>query len=113
MDLEPHFIEVVQLIQQARSNAYKAVNVELVNLYWQVGEYISKRVATASWGDKTVDQLAEYLQKHYPDLKGYNRRGLYRMKQFYETYAASPFVSPVATQIQHMVIRMIQLCHQW
>jgi hypothetical protein len=54
-NLEPHFIEVVQLIQQARSNAYKAVNVELVNLYWQVGEYISKRVATASWGDKTVD----------------------------------------------------------
>jgi predicted nuclease of restriction endonuclease-like (RecB) superfamily len=100
MDLELHFIEVVRLIQQARSNAYKAVNVELVNLYWQVGEYISKKVATASWGDKTVDQLAEYLQKHYPDLKGYNRRGLYRMKQFYETYAASNFVSPLATQIQ-------------
>ena len=101
-NLEPHFIEVVQLIQQARSNAYKAVNVELVNLYWQVGEYISKRVATASWGDKTVDELANYLQKHYPDLKGYNKRGLYRMKQFYETYATSPFASPVATQIQDL-----------
>lgn len=101
MNLDNQFGEVVQLIQQARSFAYKAVNVELVNLYWQVGEYISKRVATASWGDKTVDELAEYIQRHHPDLKGYNRRGLYRMKQFYETYATSRFVSPVVAQIQH------------
>ncbi len=100
MNLEKQFSAIVQLIQQARRNSYKAVNAELINLYWQVGEYINKRVADASWGDKTVDQLAGFIQKNYPDLKGYNRRGLYRMKQFYENYSSSNFVSPVATQIQ-------------
>ncbi len=75
MNLEIQFSTIVQLIQQARGNAYKAVNSELINLYWQVGEYISKKVADASWGDKTVEQLAEFIQKNNPDLKGYNRRG--------------------------------------
>lgn len=95
MNLEIQFSVIVQLIQQARGNAYKAVNSELINLYWQVGEYISKKVADASWGDKTVEQLAEFIQKNNPDLKGYNRRGLYRMRQFYETYASTKLVSPV------------------
>jgi len=100
MNLEIQFSVIVQLIQQPRGNAYKAVNAELINLYWQVGEYISKKVADASWGDKTVEQLAEFIQKNNPDLKGYNRRGLYRMKQFYETYASTKLVSPVETLIQ-------------
>lgn len=99
MNVETQFSEIIQLIQHARSSAYKAVNVELINAYWQVGEYISKRVAEAVWGDKTVDQLAEFIQKNHPELRGYNRRGLYRMKQFYETYASSKLVSPLATQI--------------
>jgi predicted nuclease of restriction endonuclease-like (RecB) superfamily len=100
MNLEIQFSTIVQLIQQARGNAYKAVNSELINLYWQVGEYISKKVADASWGDKTVEQLAEFIQNSNPDLKGYNRRGLYRMRQFYETYASTKLVSPVGTLIQ-------------
>lgn len=53
-------------------------------MYWQVGEYISRRIATASWGGKTVDELAAYLKRNHPELKGFNRRGLYRMKQFYD-----------------------------
>ena len=48
MKLENQFTEVVQLIKQARSNAYKAISVELINCYWQVGEYISKRIAQAT-----------------------------------------------------------------
>lgn len=100
MNMKKEFSAIIKIIEQARLNAYTAVNVELINCYWQVGEFISCRVANASWGDKTVDQLAEYIQNEYPGLKGYNRRGLYRMKQFYETYTNSPFVSPAVTQIE-------------
>jgi hypothetical protein len=50
MKQEKQFAEVVLLIKQARANAYKAVNTELINCYWQVGEYISKRIALAIWG---------------------------------------------------------------
>lgn len=100
MNMEKEFSAIIKIIEQARLNAYRAVNIELINCYWQVGEFISSRVAKASWGDKTVDQLAEYIQNEYPGLKGYNRRGLYRMKQFYEAYANSLFVSPAVTQME-------------
>ncbi len=100
MKIESQFSEIVQLIKQARSNAYKSINTELINCYWQVGEYIGKRIASAAWGDKAVEDLATYIQKNHPDLKNFNRRGLYRMKQFYETYCQSVIVSPAVTQLQ-------------
>jgi predicted nuclease of restriction endonuclease-like (RecB) superfamily len=97
---ETQFLEVVGLIKQARTNAYQSVNAELINCYWQVGEYISQRIANASWGDKSVKDLANFIDKNHPDLKGYDRRGLYRMKQFYDTYKNSSIVTPLVTQLQ-------------
>lgn len=84
--METQFDEVILLIKQARSNAIKQVNVELINLHWQVGAYISSKVANAIWGNKTVAELAAHIEKHHPDLKGFTKRNLYNMKLFYETY---------------------------
>jgi len=98
--LHDQFANIISLIRQSQANAIRAVNTELINLYWQVGEYISRQVAGAAWGEKTVDELAEYISNRHSDIKGFNRRGLYRMKQFYETYSNSSIVSPVATQLQ-------------
>jgi hypothetical protein len=95
--LNTDFLNIIQLIKLSRSNAIKAVNAELINLYWNVGAYITKQLANASWGDKTVVELAAYIQKNHTDLKGFNRRGLYRMKQFFETYSTMPFVSSLRT----------------
>lgn len=95
-----NFSAVVALIQQARAAAVKAVNVELINLYWNVGAHISHQLKTQNRGSKTVDELAVFIQTDHPDVKGFNRRGLYRMKQFYETYVSAAFVSPLATQLQ-------------
>jgi predicted nuclease of restriction endonuclease-like (RecB) superfamily len=98
--IHQQFSEVIGLIKSAQASAVQKVNAELINLYWNVGQYINKQVANASWGDKTVDELATFIQKEHPDLKGFNRRGLYRMKQFYETYASTTIVSPPMTQLQ-------------
>ena len=98
--LQKQFAEVILLIKQSRFNAIKAVNTELINLYWNVGAYIHKQLANANWGEKTVDELADFIQKNHPDLKGFDRRGLYRMNQFYETYVSMTFVSTMSTQIQ-------------
>jgi len=98
--LQKQFAEIIDLIKQSRNKALMAVNTELIDLYWNVGEYISRRVANSTWGDGTIDALAEVIEKEHPDLKGFNRKGLYRMKKFYETYAGSKFVSSVLTQIQ-------------
>jgi predicted nuclease of restriction endonuclease-like (RecB) superfamily len=80
--------------------AYQAVNAELINCYWQVGEYISRRIASATWGDKTIDDLAKFIEKNYPDLKGYHRMGLYRMRKFYQSYSNSQMLSPAVKEIQ-------------
>ncbi len=96
------FLEDVGLIKQAKTNAYQSVNAELINCYWQVGEYITKRIANATWGDKSINELAKFIEKNHPDLRGYNRVGLYRMKQFYETYCTSPIVSSLLRQLQNV-----------
>ena len=73
----------------------------MINCYWQVGEYISRRIANATWGDKTIDNLAKFIEKNHPDLKGYTRSNLYRMKQFYETYYTTQIVAPLARQLKN------------
>ena len=93
------FSEVVRMIHNARYNAIKSVNAELVKLYWSIGEYISRKVSSAEWGEAVVDNLADYIRDRYPDYKGFTRRGLYRMRQFYETYCQDKIVSPLVTQI--------------
>ncbi len=104
---EHQFAEIVSMIHAARYNAIKSVNAELVKLYWSIGEYISRKIKAAEWGDAVVDNLADYIQTNHPEFRGFTRRGLYRMRQFYETYNKKRFVSAVLTQISwtnHLLI---------
>ncbi|MEK7264103.1 MAG: PDDEXK nuclease domain-containing protein [Bacteroidota bacterium] len=94
------FEQIASLIEEARSRAFHKVNEELVLLYLKVGNVISTKVSEKAWGDGTVDELANYIETSYPGLKGFNRRGLYRMKQFFETYTDKKFVSTLATQLK-------------
>lgn len=85
----------------------KAVNAELIQMYWEVGKYLSGLCAGSSFGDKIIDEVAAYISETAPALKGFNRRGLYRMRQFYETYRDDEFVSALLTQISwtnHLLI---------
>ncbi len=81
------FSHIVNLIQQSRSRAFAAVNAELINLYWQVGCYISQRVAAEEWGKGIATQLAQYIARTEPSVKRFSNKNLWLMKQFYETYA--------------------------
>ncbi len=77
---------LINIISESRQNALKKVNEELIRMYWKVGEYLSCEAKKASFGDSYVDLMAKAIQEAFPGIKGFNRRGLYRMKQFYETY---------------------------
>ena len=79
---------LIQIIIQSRQNALKKVNEELIQMYWKVGEYLSTESTKVSFGDAYIDTVAEEVQNAFPGIKGFNRRGLYRMKKFYETYVA-------------------------
>lgn len=89
---------MIAIIEGAKKNAYRKVNEELINMYWCVGQFISEESKTASYGDSFIDELSQYIQDTFPGIKGFNRRGLYRMKQFYETYVNYEKVSPLVTQ---------------
>lgn len=93
------FPQIVDIIENAKNNAYRKVNEELIKMYWDIGSFLSKEAKNASFGDSYVDSVSEYIQKQFPGIKGFTRRGLYRMKQFYETYAGDEFVSALLSQI--------------
>ncbi|SFQ40471.1 YhcG family protein [Variovorax sp. 770b2] len=97
--VEATFAEVVDLIEQARQRAYQAVNTELVALYWKIGRYISAKIEAAVWGEGVVDRLAEHLARTLPGQRGFTRRNLFRMRQFYEVYRGDEKVTPLVTQL--------------
>jgi predicted nuclease of restriction endonuclease-like (RecB) superfamily len=104
------FSEVVQLIHQSRERAYKAVNTELMELYWQVGKYISIKISESGWGDGVVEQLADFIAKTQPGIRGFARANLFRMRQFYDAYCNNEIVSPLVRQLPwtHNVIILSQ-----
>jgi predicted nuclease of restriction endonuclease-like (RecB) superfamily len=93
------FDEVLALIHSAKLQAMQAVNTQLIELYWQVGAYISRKLEQAEWGDAVISQLAEHLAKTQPGLRGFTRPNLFRMRQFYEIYRGDEKVSPLVRQI--------------
>jgi predicted nuclease of restriction endonuclease-like (RecB) superfamily len=104
---EAGFAEVVGLIAAAQQRAFQAVNTTLIDLYWQVGEYISRKIESAEWGDGVVPQLAQYIARTQPGQRGFTTRNLFRMKQFYEAYPDESIVSAVLTQLpwtHHLII---------
>jgi len=93
------FTEVIRLIKQSRANAIKSVNAELIHLYWKIGEQINRKIQDAEWGDGVVAELADFIRRKEPDLKGFSDKNLWRMKQFYETYKDSPKLSTLLREI--------------
>ncbi len=107
------FREIVGLIQSARTRAFLAVNTELIGLYWRVGEYISRQLATAAWGEGVVDELARYIALRHPEFKGFTRASLFRMRQLYDTYRAFQKVAPLVRQLPwtHNLLILSQCKH--
>jgi predicted nuclease of restriction endonuclease-like (RecB) superfamily len=97
--MENRFIDIIKLIKQTRSNAIRAVNAEMINLYWRIGEYVSNKIDQAEWGESVVTELAKYILQNEPEIKGFSDKNIWRMKQFYETYRESPKLSPLVREI--------------
>lgn len=94
------FSQVALLIEEARSSTFQKVNEELVLLYFKVGQIVAEKVESGNWGDSTVEELAQFIEARFPELKGFNRRGLYRMKQFYEVYSTPEFIQSLARPME-------------
>ena len=98
---------LIHIIEESRQNALKKVNEELIKMYWKVGEFLSRETEHATYGDAYIDEISKEIQETFPEIKGFNRRGLYRMKKFYETYKDNEIVLPLVSQISwtnHLLI---------
>jgi len=93
------FKNVLNKIKNARQKAYAQVNATLLQLYWDIGKYISFKVKQEDWGQNVVTQLADYIKQSDPGIKGFSSRNLWRMKQFYEVYQDNEKLSAVWSQL--------------
>ena len=101
-DLTPkanQFGDIISIIDNARTRVLKAVNAEMIQMYWEIGAYVSKKVRDGGWGKSIVSDFSAFLQSHYPTLKGFSAQNIWRMKQFYETYCDNEKLSPLVREI--------------
>ena len=74
--------DLKEKIRQARLQATIAVNNELLNVYWEIGDTIKKQEQTEGWGTKTIERLANDLRVEFQDMKGLSPRNLRYMRDF-------------------------------
>jgi len=85
--------ELEARIRTARLSAARAVNCELILLYWDLGRAIAEKQTQFGWGESVVEQLAVDLQKKFPAMTGFSPQNMWRMRQFYLTHTSDEFLS--------------------
>jgi predicted nuclease of restriction endonuclease-like (RecB) superfamily len=92
-------IAVKQRIRTAQYEALKAVNKELIALYWDIGRLIVTRQQGETWGKSVVEQLAKDLQSEFSGISGFSSRNIWRMRDFYLTYHTNEKLPPLVAEI--------------
>ncbi|MEH1998523.1 MAG: PDDEXK nuclease domain-containing protein [Nostoc sp.] len=92
-------MEVQQRIRSAQYEALKAVNREMINLYWDIGQMIVIKQQNASWGKSVVKKLAKDLQAEFPGISGFSARNIWNMRNFYVTYSQNEKLQPMVAEI--------------
>ena len=88
---EKEFKALNDLIVLRKNAAIGFLNYASVSTYWTIGAYISKRIKSSAWGSKTVTEFEDYLKTRNPKLRGFGRRQIYNMVEFYDTYSSMEF----------------------
>lgn len=73
------FVEIKERIYKAQYAALKAVNKELINLYWDIGKLIVERQKSSGWGKSIVENLSNDLQIEFPGIRGFSSANLWRI----------------------------------
>lgn len=94
-DVQQEFAYVDSLIRAHTNTAIAKVNAEQLQMYWEIGGYISQHLKDSSWGDHVVSELADYLKRQNPSRRGYGKRTLYNMVKLYDTYSNNIFTDYV------------------
>lgn len=91
--------EIKERIRSAQYAALRAVNLELLSLYWDIGRLIGQRQQGETWGRAVVENLAKDLRAEFPGVGGFSAANLWRIRQFYEAYANDEKLAPMVREI--------------
>ncbi|PIU18388.1 MAG: DUF1016 domain-containing protein, partial [Elusimicrobia bacterium CG08_land_8_20_14_0_20_44_26] len=84
---------------RAQYDALKAVNKELISLYWDIGRGVVEKQKKYGWGKSVVEKLADDLQKEFPGIKGFSSRNIWNMRNFYLLYKNNQKLQPLVAEI--------------
>lgn len=109
--LSPEYLdfrnEITSRIRSAQYEALKAVNKEMIALYWKIGRRITEQQAALGWGKSVVENLSRDIQKEFPGIKGFGVSNMWDMARFYAEYRSNEILQPLVGEIswsKHIVI---------
>lgn len=109
--LSPEYLdfrnEITSRIRSAQYEALKAVNKEMIALYWEIGRRITEQQAALGWGKSVVENLSRDIQKEFPGIKGFGVSNMWDMARFYAEYRSNEILQPLVGEIswsKHIVI---------
>ena len=109
--LSPEYLdfrnEITSRIRSAQYEALKAVNKEMIALYWEIGRRITEQQAALGWGKSVVENLSRDIQKEFPGIKVFGVSNMWDMARFYAEYRSNEILQPLVGEIswsKHIVI---------
>ena len=99
--------EIRKRVRAAQYDALKAVNMELVALYWDIGGLIAQRQKDLGWGKSVVEMLSRDLRREFPGMSGFSVQNLWYMRQFFPAYTGKSKLQPLVGEIswsKHLII---------
>ncbi len=93
------FEELEAIILNSKQKVWQKVNYEYIYLNWAVGCYVAAKLENAQWGEKVVSNFSLFLKQRNPQLKGFDKRSIYRMVQFFNTYFNTEFAVAMQPQL--------------
>ena len=104
---EAAFDQIVAMIERSRLRAQQVVNSVLVDLYWQIGEFLCQRIRRDGWGMGTINELSAHLQRRQPGIRGFSPSNLWRIRQFAEAWRGRPELAALLRELSwthHLIL---------
>jgi len=107
-DFSDWIIDLKSKIREAQRKIAFSINSQLIELYWYIGKSIAEKQAKANWGSNFIEKVSTELKHEFPQIKGFSRRNLYAMSQWYKFYSQKfQFVPQYVAQIPWSHNRLI------
>ncbi len=95
---------IKEKVYQAKYNALKIVNTQLLNLYWEIGKIIVQKQESEKWGRSVVEQISKELMAKFPGTSGFSSSNLWYMRELYLLYSKNLILQPLVGEFRGAII---------